>query len=134
MGTLRLKIPWKKLKSEPAVISLEDLFILVSPRSTTDSDKQARKMRELKIKRRNLQLAELMSSKSSDKKNEDTESNTGGGYFSSYTSLIINNLQIYIDRVHIRYEDPISNPAVCYYINIHFHILYCYLFYYSFCL
>jgi len=111
LGTLRLKIPWKKLKSEPAVISLEDLFILVSPRSTTDSDKQARKMRELKIKRRNLQLAELMSSKSSDKKNEDTESNTGGGYFSSYTSLIINNLQIYIDRVHIRYEDPISNPA-----------------------
>ena len=114
LGTLRLKIPWKKLKSEPAVISLEDLFILVSPRSTTDSDKQARKMRELKIKKRNLQLAELMSSKSSDKKKEDTESNTGGGYFSSYTSLIINNLQVYIDRVHIRYEDPISNPAVCY--------------------
>lgn len=85
--------------------------MIVSPRSTTDSDQEARLKRELKIKKRNLHLAELMSSKASG--NEAPVEENSGGYFSSYTSLIVNNLQIYIDRVHIRYEDATSNPKVC---------------------
>ena len=111
MGTLRLTIPWKRLKSEPAVIRLEDLFILVAPRSSSDSDKDARKQRERKIKRRNLQLAELMGAQGGAQAEPEPAADSGG-YFSSYVSLIVNNLQIYIDRVHIRYEDAASNPQV----------------------
>ena len=83
---------------------------MVSPRSTSDSNVEAQRNRELKIKKRNLQLAELMNTKSSDA--DAPKDDNSGGYFSSYTSLIVNNLQIYIDRVHIRYEDATSNPKV----------------------
>ena len=36
MGKLRLKIPWKSLKTEPAVISIERVFLLASPKLHTE--------------------------------------------------------------------------------------------------
>ena len=114
---MRLKIPWKRLKSEPAVINIERLFLLAAPKSEKESNAKERKEKDYLIKKRNLQLADLMNSDQNAQEDElppldENVNSSGGGYFSAYTSLIVNNLQIYIDQVHIRYEDEISNPKV----------------------
>ena len=73
----------------------------------------------IRTKRRQLRLYELLNSNSDDKDNAQPEPESiteekeeSVGYLSSYTALIVNNLQIYIDKVHIRYEDNLSNPKV----------------------
>ena len=114
LGKLRLKIPWKNLKSQPAVINIERLFILVGPKVQSEFSVEEYEQKLLNTKRRKLRLHEMFNSKPNNNDNQNTEekSSDDGSYISSYTSLIINNLQIYIDKVHIRYEDSLSNPKV----------------------
>ena len=107
---MKLRIPWKNLKSQPAVISIERVFLLAGPKNKSDYNDEEYEKRLLETKRKRLKLAELLSNKQT---TETTQPETKeGSYLSSYTSLIVNNLQIYIDKVHLRYEDNQSNPKV----------------------
>lgn len=36
LGTLRLKIPWKKLKTEPVIVEISDIYALAIPKGSMD--------------------------------------------------------------------------------------------------
>lgn len=103
-----MRIPWKNLKSQPAVIRIEQVFILAGPKNRVNYNEEEYENRLYQTKKNRLKLAELLSSQ----KTENNETKEQDSYLSSYTSLIVNNLQIYIDTVHIRYEDNQSNIKV----------------------
>ena len=56
-------------------------------------------------KKRILRLAELVADDYSNEENNNSNSKpSSGGYIESITANVINNLQIFIDDVHIRYN------------------------------
>lgn len=96
IGKVRLQIPWTSLWSQPIVVNIEDLHIVVGPIVTNepfDAEKNKRLSRAAKKKA----LADL-----------DTESHILGGpsTFSEHLiSNILNYLQVNVINVHVRYED-----------------------------
>ena len=43
LGTLRLKIPWKKLKTEAIVIDIQDVFALAVPKTSIEVQSRSKK-------------------------------------------------------------------------------------------
>eukprot|EP01098_Paradermamoeba_levis_P016483 TRINITY_DN8923_c0_g1_i1.p1 TRINITY_DN8923_c0_g1~~TRINITY_DN8923_c0_g1_i1.p1 ORF type:complete len:237 (-),score=82.50 TRINITY_DN8923_c0_g1_i1:49-759(-) len=100
LGRVKLQIPWKQISSQPVVISLENIFLIIGPKSLQQFNAEEELKKELKTKKRLLQLAELMEGgdqESGDKKDE--------GFTARLVTKIVDNLQIYINKVHFRYED-----------------------------
>lgn len=92
-----LQIPWTSLWSQPVVINIEDVHIIAGPIVTYgnkyDEEKNKRLLRAFKRKA----IQDL---------NDEYELIGGPAHFREYLfSSILNNLQLNITNVHIRYED-----------------------------
>lgn len=100
-GQLVLKIPWKNLYSLPVEVDIEDLYLLAVPNAAVeyDADKQAKLDRDTK----ELKLAKADEAR---KRELDKDKPKGDKTFTEkLAAKIINNVQIRIRNVHIRYED-----------------------------
>jgi len=53
----------------------------------------------------------VISTNVTDVKKSENANQENTGYFETLTLKIINNLQIYVDNVHVRYEDSVSNKS-----------------------
>lgn len=110
LGTLVLKIPWKNLYSMPVVVSIEDLFLLVAPNAAVSYNAAKQEAADLAAKRAELQkLDELREHEL--KKTKDLSPTADKSFTEKLVTQIINNVQIKIRNVHIRYEDR-STSAV----------------------
>jgi hypothetical protein len=103
IGKLSIKIPWKKLGWDPILIALEEVYICTCRRDDSEWSVGAVEARELAGKKANLAAAELA------KLSRRVSDNQAGQSFISYLSAkIIDNIQVTIQNVHIRYVD--QNP------------------------
>ncbi len=105
VGSLTLKIPWSNLGSEAAVVRIEDVFLLLAPqRGAVDAAEGAERALAQKLGR--LQLAEMLGldAPPSDKP-QATQEPEKRGWFESLAMKVVDNIQIFLDRVHVRYED-----------------------------
>ena len=112
VGRVRLKIP-SRLRSEPWSITLERVYIVVTPQSHDDYDEMQDEAVSQEVK-----LASLDGIESEWRAKYDNEQ--AANYYPSYSSWmnfgtsligsIIENLQIQIRDVHLRYEDHLSFP------------------------
>ncbi|KAL3277158.1 hypothetical protein HHI36_012510 [Cryptolaemus montrouzieri] len=99
IGKVSIQIPWTTIWESTTNVTIEDVFILANPvinGNIFDEEKDKRLKRALKRKA----LYDL-----------DSESHFIGGpsSFSEHLiSNILNNLQLNISNVHIRYEDIVS--------------------------
>ncbi|GBP39684.1 Vacuolar protein sorting-associated protein 13C [Eumeta japonica] len=107
IGRINLQIPWSGLSSQPVVASVEDVLLLVGPAISNtyfDPEREKRLMRA--AKRKILQDLEA-----------ESEILTGPrNFFEQLFTAVINNVQIFIRNIHIRYEDSISSrdgPLAC---------------------
>jgi len=98
IGTLSVKIPWQHLGTKPVVVRIQQLFVLISPIQETKAVDQ----QNLKIQR--LLFDEMINNEDGDEEGKDK------GYLENLIIKITDNLQIYIDDLHVRYEDSLSNP------------------------
>ncbi|KAF5301566.1 hypothetical protein FQR65_LT08871 [Abscondita terminalis] len=106
IGRIWLKIPWNLLWNEPVVVTIEDVLITAEPIVTYDKYDQEIDKRLLRAVKRKL-LAEL---------DNDKRLIGGPSSFSEHLlTNLVNNLQISVANVHIRYEDSTSakNPLSC---------------------
>ncbi|XP_067943073.1 intermembrane lipid transfer protein VPS13A-like [Watersipora subatra] len=109
LGTLILKIPWKKLYTAPLEVVIEDLFAIAAPNAGQkyDQEKEEQAAMDKKNKQLNrvesLKLAEEANAKESDKK--------GDSFGEKLATQIVKNLQVKIRNIHIRYEDFYSTPS-----------------------
>lgn len=112
LGHLTLNIPWANLTSKPAEIIIEDLYLLAVPAAESKVDLAEDEARAQAAKQEKLQNAEVLHSAGT-----DIGSDTGGqknqGVFESLIGKIVNNVQITVRNIHIRYEDSLSVPGVC---------------------
>lgn len=100
IGSLVLQIPYSNLKSKPVKILIEDVFLLA--KSDDDAgegiDDSSQKRRDQAAKLDKLELWEL-----GDSQKEPTEENPN--FTSSLISRVVDNLQVTIKNIHLRYED-----------------------------
>ncbi|KAJ6629556.1 Vacuolar protein sorting-associated protein 13, partial [Pseudolycoriella hygida] len=101
LGKLVLKIPWKNLYSMPVVADVEDLYLLVAPNAAVPYNAEKQEKAEWESKK-----SELVRFDEAKKREQDKDKPQADKSFTEkLVAQIINNVQIHIKNVHIRYED-----------------------------
>ncbi|GAM28695.1 hypothetical protein SAMD00019534_118710, partial [Acytostelium subglobosum LB1] len=106
LGRLELKVPWKDLKSKPVIVNIDSIYALAVPQTQNYKyDEEAEKKKEKELKRKRIENYEWMKSI----KEAENEQTGGKATDSSFTdrlvTKIIDNLQIKINKIHIRFEN-----------------------------
>lgn len=101
LGKLVLKIPWKNLYSLPVEADVEDLYLLVAPNSAVNYNADKQFKLELDTKKHELLKVEEAKKRELEKDKPKADKS----FTEKLVAQIINNVQIRIRNVHIRYED-----------------------------
>lgn len=114
IGKVKLQVPIRQLRSAPWCISIERVYIVVGPYNLDDWDGDAEEQADIDCKVGRLDRLEA-------KWRAAREVSLEGSYYaSSYSGWmsfgnsivthVVENMQLKINDVHIRYEDSISIP------------------------
>ncbi|KAK2461917.1 hypothetical protein APHAL10511_006380 [Amanita phalloides] len=125
LGKFTLSLHWMNLGNRPVEIQIEDVFLLVipSPLTNLDSAEEEARMQAAKLER--LENAELLQTRGEAVTSSgencvylgctraycDADEMKSQGLWQSLITKVINNIQITIKNIHIRYEDNISVPG-----------------------
>nr|XP_054769178.1 intermembrane lipid transfer protein VPS13D-like [Lytechinus pictus] len=110
IGKICLQIPVRHLKTEPWVISIENLYLVAGPALRTKYDE---KEEEQEQERKQQQLDAMESQWK--RKIEASGPNEDSSWYAYSTNIFYNvleNLQLKIKDVHIRYEDSTILPGM----------------------
>ncbi|CAR23295.1 membrane morphogenesis protein VPS13 [Lachancea thermotolerans CBS 6340] len=102
LGDLTLLVPWSSLKNKPVKILIEDVYLLCGPRDQSAKSFAEDEERELRLKLQKLDEYEALG-KSQPTGKEDSSSSES--FTQSLLTKVVDNLQISIKNIHIRYED-----------------------------
>jgi vacuolar protein sorting-associated protein 13A/C len=110
IGSLVLSIPWSNLRGKPVRINIEDLFLLAAPKEDQEYNAEEEEKRAHAVKMEKLDSAELLKERNTEgmSKEEQQKNQT---FTAALTTTIIDNVQISVKNVHIRYEDALSDPG-----------------------
>ncbi|KAI0756975.1 vacuolar protein sorting-associated protein 13 [Daedaleopsis nitida] len=113
LGKLSLSLHWMNLGNQPVEVLVEDVYLLVVPssESTYDPEEEERRIQAAKFER--LENAELLNVRpqSVSQGQECVHDPQSQGLIASLVTKIINNLQVTVKNIHIRYEDKLSVPG-----------------------
>jgi hypothetical protein len=112
IGRLEFRIPWGNLGAEPVVIIVDRVNILLEPKYEWENAEESQ-TREQTIKQAKLAAAELFASKRLYSPNplEGYRDIATQWLMDSIIYKMIDNIQITVRDVHIRYEDHTSCPS-----------------------
>lgn len=128
LGKFTLSLHWMNLGNQPVEVMIEDVYLLVvpSPQANVDPKEEEDRMQATKSER--LENAELLHMRgqvanmptgvhtciiTSNLANSSLDnSEQSQGLWASLTAKIINNLQVTVKNIHVRYEDKLSVPGV----------------------
>uniref|UniRef100_A0A665WW62 Vacuolar protein sorting 13 homolog D n=1 Tax=Echeneis naucrates TaxID=173247 RepID=A0A665WW62_ECHNA len=106
IGKITLQIPFYRPHSDPWVISMSQLNLIIGPTQLQDYDGETEREEERQRKKRLLKALE-------DKFKSECEQR-GESYWYSVTASvvtrIVENIELKIQDVHLRFEDDFSNP------------------------
>ena len=102
VGKIKINIPWTSILSSSLSIEISDIYAYLTPKNPESWSEQYEKEAILAEKLSNLQKFESWA-------NSDLGEASAPGYFEGYATKIVNNIQISIKNIYIRYEDTISS-------------------------
>ncbi|KAK8093549.1 hypothetical protein PG997_000234 [Apiospora hydei] len=110
LGELTLVIPWSNLRGAPVKILIEDVFLLASPKEEAAYNEEEEERRQQRIKMEKLDSAELLKERSQEGLSQE-EQKKSQSFTESLVTKIVDNLQVTVKNIHVRYEDSISAPG-----------------------
>jgi vacuolar protein sorting-associated protein 13A/C len=110
LGQLTLAIPWSNLRGKPVSVKIEDVFLLAAPKEEADYNAEEEEKRAQAVKIEKLESAELLKERSTDGMTAE-EQQKNQSFTQSLVTAIVDNLQVTIKNVHIRYEDSLATPG-----------------------
>lgn len=110
LGELTLVIPWSNLRGAPVRVFVEDVFLLASPKEEAEYDEEEEERRRQRIKMEKLESAELLKERSREGLSAEEEKKNQS-FTQSLITKIVDNLQVTVKNIHVRYEDSISAPG-----------------------
>jgi vacuolar protein sorting-associated protein 13A/C len=111
LKTLHLKIPWASLESKPVVVELDGIYLQAGPLDIAKlSPEEAQRMisasKDAKLQDVERSILNMI------KKKEDLQDTAKKAtYVQQLTAKIIDNLEVSLTNLHIRYEDCTSIPS-----------------------
>lgn len=113
VGLLHVTIPWFSFRSSPITITVEDVFLLAKAKDDSDTvDPAEEERREQEIKQDKLRNAESLDQAAQAGKNvqEGQTEDERQTWLGALTSKLVDNVQVRIKNIHLRYEDDQSTP------------------------
>ncbi|RDI80750.1 putative arabinogalactan endo-beta-1,4-galactanase A [Venturia inaequalis] len=110
VGQITLSIPWSNLRGKPVKVNIEDVFLLAAPREDADFDPEDQERREHAVKMEKLDSAELLKERNTEGMSQE-EQKKSQTFTASLVTAIVDNVQVSVKNIHIRYEDSISDPG-----------------------
>ncbi|KAK0305778.1 Vacuolar protein sorting-associated protein 13 [Friedmanniomyces endolithicus] len=110
ISSLVLKIPWSNLRGQPVRINIEDVFLLAAPKDDETYDAAEEEKRTHAVKMEKLDSAELLKERNTEGMSQEEEKKQQS-FTAALTTTIIDNVQIQVKNVHIRFEDAVSDPS-----------------------
>ncbi|KAL4498677.1 hypothetical protein ABPG73_003474, partial [Tetrahymena malaccensis] len=104
---LELKVPFKNIGSKPVEVFLDGLYLVVTPKEQKDWTFKDFKAFKNKLSNIESFAAECVS-KIAAKQQEKNKVEKDAGYIQKLTMKIVDNLQITIRNIHVRFEDTIT--------------------------
>ena len=114
IGRLEMVVPWHKLGSMPVSLELHDVYVLATPLNEETSwrpeAEEARRWskKQAALRTRGGELRELLAELQGSLETADDDSITPG-----LLGLVLDNVQVTVSNVHLRYEDRINSSAPC---------------------
>ena len=113
-----MKIPILSLGSEPVIVNLSGLHIVAGPKHRESASDAEERDRLERTKKRRLQLADLLGlDQPIEEEDEETKvkrlkkaEEENDSVLGKLKMKILNNIQVKIENIHIRYQDDLSNP------------------------
>jgi len=110
LGQLTLTIPWSNLRGAPVKVYIEDVYLLASPKEEAEYNEEEEERRKQRIKMEKLDSAELLKERSQEGLSAEEQKRTQS-FTDSLVTKIVDNLQVTVKNIHVRYEDAISAPG-----------------------
>ena len=110
LGQLTLKIPWSNLRGQPVQVYIEDVFMLAAPKEDAEYDEEEEERRRQAVKIEKLDSAEMLKDRNQEGMSQE-EQQKNQSFTDSLVTKIVDNLQITVKNIHVRYEDSISAPG-----------------------
>lgn len=117
VGKLTAVVPWSSLYSSPVKLSLEDVFVVAVPNVLEEYDEETEIERAWQIKKNQLILhettkknLEAQAEQKLKKLNEVAQEDDG--FATKLAAQVIRNVQIFVNNIHIVYEDRFTDPSV----------------------
>ncbi|KNB01705.1 hypothetical protein FOXG_04892 [Fusarium oxysporum f. sp. lycopersici 4287] len=110
LGELTLVIPWSNLRGAPVKVFIQDVFLLASPKEEAEYDQDEEDRRKQRLKMEKLDSAELLKERNQEGLSQE-EQKKSQSFTQSLVTKIVDNLQVTVKNIHIRYEDSISAPG-----------------------
>ena len=114
-----MKIPILSLGSEPVIVHLSGLHVVAGPKHRESASDAEERERLERTKKRRLQLADLLGlDQPAEEEDEETKvkrlkkaEEENDSVLGKLKMKILNNIQVKIENIHIRYQDDLSNPT-----------------------
>jgi len=116
LGQLTMKVPWANLGKEASTVRVSEVFLLCEPKMRSSGSAREEEERALASKLGRLQLAQVLGLDQPDpepdsKKQENKVEVAAKGWGEQMGMKIVDNLQVFVEKIHIRYEDSQSVPG-----------------------
>ncbi|KAF9185293.1 hypothetical protein BGZ51_009186 [Haplosporangium sp. Z 767] len=108
LGELTLSIPWSNLKNKPVKVYINNVYLLCVPKGESEYDPEEEAARAQALKEDRLANAELLSTKPTS--GMDDEEKKNATFLNQLITKVVDNLQVSINNIHLRYEDKMSDP------------------------
>ncbi|KAG0317193.1 hypothetical protein BGZ99_006445, partial [Dissophora globulifera] len=108
LGELTLSIPWSNLKNKPVKVYINNVYLLCVPKGESEYDPDEEAARAQALKEDKLANAELLNTKPA--AGMDDEEKKNATFLNQLITKVVDNLQVSINNIHVRYEDKMSDP------------------------
>lgn len=110
LGQLTMSIPWANLRGKPVKVNIENVFLLAAPKEDANYDEEEEARRAHAVKMEKLENAELLKQRNAEGLSQE-EQQKNQSFVESLSTAIVDNLQVSVKNIHIRYEDSIATPG-----------------------
>ena len=113
LRSLRVEIPWTSLDRSPVKLFIDGVLLQASPVNVRTISKESLKSKLLQRKRGHLDMldAQMEQDEKDARSDKDNSNNNTSSYVSRLTTKILDNLEVNVSNVHMRYEDSLTCPG-----------------------
>lgn len=110
LKSLILKVPWASLESKPVQITIDGVYLLAVPLDIKTLSSEEAKTKAFLDRKSIIKAAEDRVISNGQQPDSNEVKAEKSSYFKQLSSKIIDNLEVKLTNVHIRYEDAITLP------------------------